>query len=590
MTAREPNAAPILIQRPDGLADALQPVVLPIMAPRLQGACHPGGWLDLALWGAGDLGRVRFSALSGPYRYGPNRITTPAVGVHVAQSATVLALRGVTFQGLYPARRCASWARRGDIPARTIRSDHRWSAALDWGVIEIEQRGADLVVAVGASAAEAAAGLAMSVDAIVAEGDAHVRRCDQLPNADPILRGMVMQGVHAALSSIRADEAGRFAGLAAGLAYSAPARTYYRDGYWTLQSLLSLAPEAVRSQVELLAEGLQTDGEAPSGVIVTGPVQSAAWERLRQLSARSASVNRRPKDWWSDHFDSPLFFVLTLADYVRATGDYELVKAHWPLVRAVFERYRGFDADGCGLPLKPRHDRDWADNVYREGAVAYDLGLWVGVLDAIAELGALSDPDLAKAARALAVKARTSLEAALWRPQGWYADYAAPDGFVEDHLALDSLTLLRYGAAPAGRASSVLAAAGRTLESRGNPAQGWGDWGMLCAFPPFKRRADIRAKSAFAFRYHNGADWPWLDGLYAGELLRRGLPGWRYPLTRWWEVCLHQGWAGAVEYFSPPFGRGSLLQGWSSLPAAVALAHQDQLLAGDPAVRSSGES
>jgi hypothetical protein len=42
------------------------------------------------------------------------------------------------------------------------------------------------------------------------------------------------------------------------------------------------------------------------------------------------------------------------------------------------------------------------------------------------------------------------------------------------------------------------------------------------------------------------------------------------------------GWAGAVEYFSPAFGRGSLLQGWSSLPAAVVLAHADQVLAGDP--------
>jgi glycogen debranching enzyme len=104
---------------------------------------------------------------------------------------------------------------------------------------------------------------------------------------------------------------------------------------------------------------------------------------------------------------------------------------------------------------------------------------------------------------------------------------------------------------------------------------------MLCAWPPFRRRADTRAKSVFAFRYHNGADWPWLDALYAGERLRRGLPGWRYPLTRWWESCLANGWAGPVEYFSPPFGRGCLLQGWSALPAATALAHADAVLAGD---------
>ena len=53
--------------------------------------------------------------------------------------------------------------------------------------------------------------------------------------------------------------------------------------------------------------------------------------------------------------------------------------------------------------------------------------------------------------------------------------------------------------------------------------------------------------------------------------MRRRLGGARYALTRWWEACLANGWAGAVEYFSPPFGRGSLLQAWSAMPAAVAL-------------------
>ena len=110
------------------------------------------------------------------------------------------------------------------------------------------------------------------------------------------------------------------------------------------------------------------------------------------------------------------------------------------------------------------------------------------------------------------------------------------------------------------------------LESRRNGEQPYGDFGMLCAFPPFADHAALRSKSAYPYRYHNGGEWPWLDAVYAAERLRRGLPGWRYPLTRWWSYCLEQGWAGPVEHFSRPFGRGSLLQGWSSLPAAVALA------------------
>ena len=120
------------------------------------------------------------------------------------------------------------------------------------------------------------------------------------------------------------------------------------------------------------------------------------------------------------------------------------------------------------------------------------------------------------------------------------------------------------------------------LETRRNPAQPHGDWGMMCAWPPYARRGDVRSKTIFPYRYHNGSDWPWLDGLYAGERLRRGLDGWRYPLVRWWETCLRRGWLGAVEYHSPPWGRGSLLQGWSSLPAAMVLQHKARVLAGDP--------
>ncbi|MGO6986931.1 glycogen debranching protein, partial [Rhizobium leguminosarum] len=89
------------------------------------------------------------------------------------------------------------------------------------------------------------------------------------PEAQPLMRSMISQGLHAALSSVRRDEHGAFAGLAAGQAYSAPARTYYRDGYWTLQALLDREPAAVRGQIDLLARGIQPDGEAPSGVILT---------------------------------------------------------------------------------------------------------------------------------------------------------------------------------------------------------------------------------------------------------------------------------------------------------------------------------
>ena len=563
----------MLTPQPDGKLASAEPVLLPVMAPRLQADCRPDGFADISLWGVGRLGRVRFTALNAPYLYGPNRLLAADGGIHAAQSGPVLLIRGARLRQVHPARRCAWWH---DVKPEAARPT--WSTAdaarvmeLPWGVLAIEQRDADLVIAAGASRQEALAALALSAEDIVAEAAAYEARCDRLPEAEPLVRSMVIQGVHAALSSIRQDEQGNFAGLAAGQAYSSPARTYFRDGYWTLQPLLKLDPGAVREQIRVLAKGVQPDGEAPSGVILTGPAQSAAWRQFIQQPERYKEHHLRPEDWWSDHFDSPLFFILAVGDYVRETSDAKEARRHWPVIAAIIERYFRL-AGPDGLPLKPRNDRDWADNVFREGLVSYDLGLWVGALDVVAELGVAHDPGLADRAKAAAGMARQKIDELLWvEGRQGYADYRTPDGFVEDHLVIDSLTLLRYDAVPAGKALRLLGSFEAVLESRHNRAQPYGDWGMLCAFPPFKRARDVRAKTAFAFRYHNGSDWPYWDGVYAEERVRRGLGGARYALTRWWEYCLAQGWAGPVEYFSPPFGRGSLLQGWSTMPAAILL-------------------
>ncbi|MDK4701959.1 glycogen debranching protein [Rhizobium sp. CNPSo 4062] len=559
------------------------PVILPIMAPRLQADAHPGGYLDLALWGSGRLGRIRFSKLAGPYVYGPNRIIAEAGGIFVAQSKPILLIRNARLAGIYPARRGAWWHEIDeDSPrAKIIKRNNRSIVVSGWGVMIVELGDGDIRIAVGSSEEEAEAAFSLASDAIVVEAANYIARCDVAPKADPVMRSMVIQGTHAALSSIRLDENGVFAGLAAGQAYSAPARTYYRDGYWTMQMLLKLAPEAVRDEIRLLAKGIQPDGEAPSGVILTGPAQSRAWQNFVLDAKRNPEKYRgkaapehhnRPDDWWSDHFDSPLFFILFLVDYVDATGDTAEALRHWPLVTAIIERYLALAGPGSVLPLKPRNDRDWADNVYREGLVSYNLGLFVGALDGVAKLGAVHDPALAQKAREIAASARAEIEDRLFVPgKNGYADFVTHDGFVEDHLVLDSLTLSRYGAISQTRAIGLLKAMEGALEARNNTKQPYGDWGVLCAFPPFKRASDVRSKTAFPFRYHNGSDWPYWDGVYAEERIRHGLGGARYALIRWWETCLANGWAGAVEYFSPPYGRGSLLQGWSAMPAAVVL-------------------
>lgn len=568
--------SPKLIALTDGRLRAAQAVDLPFMAPRLQGQWAADGQLTLALWGAGDIATLRLDPMAGVATYAPNQVATAGQQLHVARSAPALVVRGGRLKSIIPARRRARWDHVAHAAPELSRDAASRRLDLAWASLVVEQRGDDLVIAVGADVEELRAALALDAAAIRAEAAAHALACDLLQSADPVLRSMVLQGAHTGLTSIRRDARGHFAGLAAGLAYSAPARTYFRDGYWTAQILLRLNPEAVRLQIDLLSDAVQDDGEAPSGVIVEDD-RDASWEARR---AQRSSTHRRRLDWWSDHFDSPLFFILLMGDYARVTGDIEPARRHWPQLRAILERYDRFARPG-GLPMKPFHDRDWADNVFRSGLVAYDLGLWIGALRAAATLGAQIEPAFAELCRARAQTAGPRIEAALWTG-AWFADYAPPDAPPDTHLTLDSLTLLRFDAVSPARATAVLRAMGESLESRCNGAQRWGDWGVMCVFPPFLHRTHLRAKSAFAYRYHNGADWPWLDGLYAGERLRRGLGGWRYPLTRWWEISLEQGWAGPVEYFSPPFTRGGLLQGWSSLPACVALDHADRVLAGDP--------
>ena len=571
----------VFTPKADGMIETSEPVVLPIMAPRLQADFEPDGRTTVSLWAAGALATISFAALPAPYRYGPNTVHAALGGVYVAQSAPVMVITGTKITRISASPRAAWWhtPSADTVRSKAQRQGNSRIVELPWGALIAEQRDADLVIAVGVDLAEATAALALSVQAIVAEAAAYTARCDRLPEADPLLRSMVIQGTHAALSSIRRDQHGEFAGLAAGQGYSSPARTYFRDGYWTLQPLLTLAPDAVRGQIRLLAQGIQPDGEAPSAVILSGPAQSAAWDVFRKSTHPYVLEHARPGDWWSDHFDSPLFFVLTVADYVRTTGDLDEARAHWSAITAIIERYVAMSGPD-GLPRKPNNDRDWADNVFREGHVAYDLGLWVGALDGVVTMGRQLDDGLAERAAKLAIAARKALPAALWLPEaGYSAEYRNTDGFTEDHLTLDSLTLLRSDAVGPAEASSTLAAAQRRLESGANADQPYGDWGTLCAFPPYKRARDTRSKSAFAYRYHNGSDWPYWDGVYAEERLRRGLGGARYALTRWWQACLDSGWAGAVEYYSPPFGRGSLLQGWSGLPADVAVRYRDAVLA-----------
>lgn len=578
----------------------------PFSTTRLNALLRPLGLDGIALWGHGELGGLRWDApgeRAWRVRLGPNRAELGRPGLRLRITAPP---RGCTvmLENLGPdAVRVRLSAPRA-VPAGLEGRPH--PLAIDGGLALDAPNGAlalivsgsaptpqadtgagpSVALAAGARAVVAAAAdlreARRRADAVSDAWQAHQRAFERhdrwlrtrLEIDDPLLATLMAHTLHAATSSEKRDDDGTFAGLAAGHGYAVPARSYFRDGYWTSQALLPFAPELVREQALLLGSGVHADGEAPSGVIHASAVGERVWASMLARDAELRRDHRQPGEWWTDHFDSPWLYALLVWDYIAWTGDRGLLQADLGDGRRVRDALRSVlhrtsvAVSSAALPEKPLNDRDWADNVFRSGSVAYDVALAYGAVKA--SLPALHrwEPALHAALAGWLHRAPQELLRQLWLPgAGHLAEYRRPDGSLEPHLALDSVVAVRYGMLPEPNATEHLAALCRELLTRHNRHQPYGDWGVMCAYPAYGRRNELRGKTRFPYRYHNGSDWPYLDGLLAEELLRLRHPDAGYALTRWWRVGLDHDWSAPVEYFSPPFGRGSPLQGWSSTPA-----------------------
>lgn len=328
-----------------------------------------------------------------------------------------------------------------------------------------------------------------------------------------------------------------FSGFFAGVNYAAPARTYYRDGYYTALAVLPYRPDWVRAQIVTLARGIAGDGSCGSAVDAAGA------------------------PWWPGHADSPLFFALLLFAYISATGDGGILGEGGiaQKLAAILDATAGaLDENGL-VSRVPASRHDWADNVFREGYVTYIECLAYGAL----RLGGSLLPDAARyAAAAERIKAGVNRE--LWNEElGYYVNFKTPDE-TETNLSLDTVFAALFELAPPERAGRMLRNMEALLETQNNAR--FGEFGTLCVYPPYATAARLVEKSADPLRYHNGADWPYLSSLYAFAKKIYGMDD-RYPLKRWYEVCLEQGFATPVEYYSPYYSAGGMLQGWSAFAA-----------------------
>lgn len=389
---------------------------------------------------------------------------------------------------------------------------------------------------------------------------------------DALLASLYVSGLNASRAMFKEFPDG-FRGLVAGPDYAFPPRIYFRDGYWTAQALIDSAPELVRAHLLSLAAGVHSNGQCPSGIF--------AFHLLKEWHA---PVNC-DADWLANHFDSPSFYLLLLHDYLKATSDWGLLDEIPPAVYPENRKNRltvggcalaavayllSLDRDGDGLIEKPYMANDWADNIRRSTWVSYDQGLFIAALRAYADLcahipnGGVAETYLRKADQALAAMQRE-----LWdEKRGYFVNYKRPD-FTEANLSVDTLVTLYFHLLDEPQTQRILDAANHWLRAKNNQEQPWGDYGLLCAYPPYANAADLFDKSASPYWYHNGADWPYWDGMLAAVLLEHHDPRGLDVLTRWWQYSLEQGWLTPVEYYSPAFPVGGMLQGWSSMPAAA---------------------
>jgi hypothetical protein len=391
----------------------------------------------------------------------------------------------------------------------------------------------------------------INFDAKKKEAQEYIDSLNAYPADNEFLKAYYHSLLNCALSNFK--DLGRFKGFLAGIVYQFPARTYYRDAYWTSLAALPVRPDLVKEEIITLAQGIdKKSGKCPS------------------------AVKSNFKNYWGDHLDSPAFFVILLYDYIVHTGDKSIL-THPCKCGTVFDaavkalNRLGASADHTGLLVKEGeyNRRDWCDNVFRGGYVTYDEALWARALFAMSRLcKAKGCSERAKAYYENYEKVKAAINDILWSEEkGYFVNYKEKD-FTEDNLSIDTCLVILFGLCDKERALSTLKNMEKLLESKNNPNQVAGDFGVFCVFPFYKDIEDVVQKSSLPYYYHNGGDWPYLSAAYAYAKLMHDMD-YTYPLTRWFEKNIEKGNYTPVEFFSPVHPDGSLLQAWSSAGAFV---------------------
>lgn len=339
-----------------------------------------------------------------------------------------------------------------------------------------------------------------------------------------------------------------------------------RDALWTALALNSYGDfEGVRVALDFLKKFQRADGKIP--------------HEISQSASLVPWFNDYPYAWASA--DATPLYLIAHADYVRASGDVDYLRANWESLLKAYRFTRATDTDGNFLVENTNFGHGWVEggSLYPPHEEIYMQGLWVEALRSVVELARLSGDDkLAAEATETLQRVTEAIEKTFWlKERGHYA-YAtnvprsepreADKGpnrarrqqrmneqdkskLFEEDTVLPAVPLW-FGVLDDARAQGQIDHLGS-----GRIATDWG-----------ARIISDESRLYDPLSYHSGSVWPLFTGWVSMGAYRYGRPqvGFQALMSN---VLLRE--QGALGYttellsgdYNAPFGRSSHHQVWS---------------------------
>lgn len=339
-----------------------------------------------------------------------------------------------------------------------------------------------------------------------------------------------------------------------------------RDAMWTALAINSYGDFAsTRTALEFLKKFQRADGKIP--------------HEISQSASLLPWFTDYPFPWASA--DATPLYIIGHADYWRASGDIDFLKANWDSIVKAYGFSAATDTDGNGLIENTKFGHGWVEGgaLYPAHEEIYMQGLWVEASRNMAELAeAMNDMGMAARARAGAERTRAAMEQTYWLPdRGFYAfatklpPAKPPEAEPGPNRAVRQARLEELSRVRLVDEDTVLPAVPlwwRTLADdraqleidhlgSGRMATDWG-----------ARIISNESRLYDPLSYHYGSVWPLFTGWASIGAYRYGRPHIGYQALMANALLTYVGALGYVTEllsgdFNAPFGRSSHHQIWS---------------------------